>query len=638
MRNKFLSVNWKVIDGAARSKKILRLRQNDDGVYMCPIENCMHVGFKSSRGLRKHIDSQHEWYYYFDSQPALKRDNVFEDPEKVRRKQPTNRVPSFSITEGVGLEFIEWLQQPLGGGKNNKEAIQIATRGMKFLLSVMGGDSGNGSTATEEYIDCCLGSPSCVIQFIKLITTVWGLSSSAALNYVKSMSDLVDFRKSKGISDMVLRSFTVTEVYLRRGRDNLGKKKALEYSRNLDLESLIARDSWSDLEEMERVIPYHLPRFKQVVEKCSSEEPTATINDFAFASRFIVTYLFLRVKCTRPMTFQFMTLDMVKKAKISGYIDQTEFKTSSKYIFDTLVITDEVMSVLDMYIEKIRPQMQPKCDYVVVSNSGRQYNNFTTAMTLLVKEAVGKFINPTRYRQIIETESMSRLSIEEQQIVTKDQRHSSKVAERSYRKQCSRDVATKSKQCIEKLIGDSRDSSATELAGIVDTLTVEDKEIEETNNVINSTSATGVCIEKPCSSTSIEDDSINDIAITKSIAGVTDVDAIKSDETEQLDVSWPAMSEPIITVKKEVDPINGHKGKHAKFTHEEDLELVKGIKKHGKGNWSKMINDPALKYHQRRSRDSLRIRADSSRLKALCEAASKKNATRSREKTIVNKV
>ena len=81
----------------------------------------------------------------------------------------------------------------------------------------------------EEYVDCCLGSPSVVITFMQTINEDWGLTSSAALNYLKSMCDLLDFRKANGVSDAVLRTFTVTEIYLRRGKENLAKKKRMQY-------------------------------------------------------------------------------------------------------------------------------------------------------------------------------------------------------------------------------------------------------------------------------------------------------------------------------------------------------------------------------------------------------------------------
>ena len=117
----------------------------------------------------------------------------------------------------------------------------------------------------------------------------------------------------------------------------------MEYSRNLDLESLIIKDSWCTLEEMERVIPYHAKRYKEVYDKCSDGNAVLTINDLAFASRFVATFLFLRVKCSRPKTFQYLTLTMVNNARTNGgYVDQTEFNTARKYVFDTLILDEEV--------------------------------------------------------------------------------------------------------------------------------------------------------------------------------------------------------------------------------------------------------------------------------------------------------
>ena len=75
-RKKLLNVDWKRIDGAAIKRRILRLKANADGVFICPISTCLHVGFKSDRGLRKHIDTTHPWYYYFNEQPQINRDNV----------------------------------------------------------------------------------------------------------------------------------------------------------------------------------------------------------------------------------------------------------------------------------------------------------------------------------------------------------------------------------------------------------------------------------------------------------------------------------------------------------------------------------------------------------------------------------
>ena len=126
---------------------------------------------------------------------------------------------------------------------------------------------------------------------------------------------MLDFRKASGVADSSLRCFTVSEVYLRRARENLSKKKKLECNRNLDLETLIAKESWATIEDMEKVIPFHVEKFKSVVEKCKDQSSVPNKSELAFSTRFVATFLFLRVKCTRPMTYQFLTVKMLQKAK-----------------------------------------------------------------------------------------------------------------------------------------------------------------------------------------------------------------------------------------------------------------------------------------------------------------------------------
>lgn len=52
----------------------------------------------------------------------------------------------------------------------------------------------------------------------------------------------------------------------------------------------------------------------------------------------------MKVKGSRPMTYQYLTVDMVKTAKENGgFIGQKKFKTGSKYGFDSLILTDASM-------------------------------------------------------------------------------------------------------------------------------------------------------------------------------------------------------------------------------------------------------------------------------------------------------
>ena len=80
-------------------------------------------------------------------------------------------------------------------------------------------------------------------------------------------------------------------------------------------------------------------------------------------------------------------------------------------------------------------------------------------MVMLVHQAIGKNINPTRYRQIIETESSDRLTLDEQRVISEDQKHSSNVAKIYYKKKQSRLVAVEGKKCMDKMTGSSREGN-----------------------------------------------------------------------------------------------------------------------------------------------------------------------------------
>ena len=178
------------------------------------------------------------------------------------------------------------------------------------------------------------------------------------------------------------------------------------------------------------MIPYHLPKYKKVIELCKSESTSSvSCSDLTFATRFIATFLFLRVKGTRPMTYQFLTVHMFEEGKKNnGYIDQRLFKTADRYVFDSIVLDNTCIAILDGYVKYIRPLLQPSCSYLLTNRNGIQFRKLTDSVSILMFEAIGKYVNPTRYRQIIETESFNSLELDECTWISEEQKHSSQVA------------------------------------------------------------------------------------------------------------------------------------------------------------------------------------------------------------------
>ena len=592
-----LCIDWLSLDGARKKKRKLSFEANNDAVYICPIQNCLHIGFKSQRGLRKHVNTKHEWYLYFDKEPTFNRSEAVLQ-KRVKLKASTHKKPAFAIDKGCGRNFVDWLETPCGGGKKTKEAKQIATRAMKYLMFSLG-DCESGVSAQESYIDCCVASPQMLMKFLKCIVEEWGLKSAGALSYLQAVEDLCDYRKCQGLPDSTLRLFSITEVYIRRSKSTLYKKRSVEYARDLTLEKLIARDSWASLEDIEKVIPYHSPKYEYLIKKAGSASTSLTSSEIACATRFIITFLFLRVKCTRPMSLQYLTLDMIELAKENdGFVDQTEFKTNTEYMFDSLKFSPDALDIIDTFITNIRPLCHPKCEYVITTTNGNQYTAFSNAMSLLVHQAINKHITPTRYRQIIESESAERLTPEQQKVITKDQKHSSYVARRSYQKKLSREIASQGAEAMKDLVGEEGDNHTKELASKVRVMV--DKVL------VNKDGVTSTAVsEAHTGSTNIEDTGDSDTVPVSAIV-IDENDITTTTETDHVLPNLNAVDD-IELKKEEVE----EEVKKLLFSETEDSFLRAGVVKYANScrKWSDILKDEEYKFHPTRTRDTIRMRA-----------------------------
>ena len=101
--------------------------------------------------------------------------------------------------------------------------------------------------------------------------TEWKLGNSGQISYMHALIDLMDFRKFQGVSSSVLQNFAVVEMFIKRARRCITKKIRMRFSTELDLETLERKGHWATIKELQQVIPYHLPRYKKVIELCKSE-------------------------------------------------------------------------------------------------------------------------------------------------------------------------------------------------------------------------------------------------------------------------------------------------------------------------------------------------------------------------------
>ena len=563
--SKKCKVNWSDIDGASPKPKRLHLEKDEtDSLYHCPIQECDHDGFQSQRGCRKHVNTKHSWFFYFDEKPnsteitdSLKVASNFslegttQDQTSKTTKHAVKLLPSFSLSCDIGEVFTKWLTGSGGGYKKDRAAQQIVTRCFKFLRFCCEDEE----ELTFDVVDFGLCSPNLLFKFIDYLQDECKLGHGGRLGYIDAISEMIDFRKLHGASEAVFQKFSATELYLKRARKTVAKMMRLQWTQDLDIETLEARGHWATMAELLEVVKFHLPRYENTVKICKSSPAQVNPSDLTFASKFVAMYLFIKVKGSRPMTYQFLTVDMIAAAKEKGgFIDQKAFKTAGKYGFDSLILTDANMQVLNGYISYVRPLLKPRCDFVLVNRNGDQHGKLGEIMSKLVFDAIGKYIHPTRYRQIVETQSLNQLSSEEQRILSEDQKHSSAVAKVHYQKQRSREVALKGHECLQKLQG----SKGSEV----------DEEVHA--RLGDSTSEAGPSVER-----------------VQNISPSPEKDALPK---------------RILRSHKNIRHV-------LKFTKEEDDFLKEGITKHGFGQWTAILRDDDFQFQDGRTADSLKKRA-----------------------------
>ena len=397
------------------------------------------------------MSTKHGWYFYFEEKPNV--DEVFTEKIKSSKRQvirnKTWNIPSFSDKCELAKNFTSWICSAGGGGKDANQAMQICRKIMKFCKFCLE-NMEETFELTLTLMEYCVGSVEFIERFLKFLENDCKLGKPGMISYLQSLSHCLDFLRYRGIRSEKMAIFLTSEVFLSRAKQCLRKKMRVEWNTLLSIEHLESINCWASLTDLQKVIPFHENRYNQVVNLAMINAHIA--HDLSFASSFVVSLLFLNVKGSRPMTFQFLTVKMFHSAMETGMIDQTHFKTEEQYGFDSLVFSDSVLVKLKKYVDHVRPRLNAKCDFLLVCKNGNQLKNLGDIFGRMVYQAIGKYITPTRYRQIIETASVENLNSEEQRLVSLDQKHTSNVAKVHYQKRKSQEVARKASQCMEKLI------------------------------------------------------------------------------------------------------------------------------------------------------------------------------------------
>ena len=545
---------WKNAVGASKKPKRLHLKASADSLFDCPVESCDSLSYKSRRGCRKHVYQRHGWFYYFDERPKIEDvlpEQVIEKSKIKRGKtSQTSEMPSFAKTCTIYRTFRDWLMSPGGSSKSRTQAEQVSTRVVKYFRFCCQ-DVCPTWNIPFSIVDYCVGSVKLVSDFVDYLTKVWNVGYSGIIGYMNALAHLLDFRRMTEEHYTNSQTFMASEIYIQRVKQSLAKKMRSEWNVLLSVEYLTSIKCWATLEDLQNVIPFHGDKFAQIMLNASAVSTIISPHDLSFCTSFITTVLFLMVKASRPMTYQFLTVEMFENIGSNGFIDQTMFKTKERYGFDSLIFSKETIDMIDGYTKCIRPRLKPQCHYLLISKNGTQLSRLGDIFGRLVFQAIGKYVHPTRYRQIVETESAEKLSIEEQSFLSEDQKHTSNVARVHYKKLQSRTIAERGREAMNKLRNEEPSTS----------------KVKEINSMAKHAT---------------NSENIN-VTINETAQQTTDQATIQT-TAKQRKVKIP-------------------------FSKQEDSFLISGIKKHGKRKWTAILNDPEYKFNTSRSTATLLTRA-----------------------------
>ena len=119
---------------------------------------------------------------------------------------------------------------------------------------------------TFGVIDFSLCSPNLLFKFIDYLQDECQLGHGGRLGYIDAISEMIDLTKLHGASEAVLRKFSATELYLKSARKTVAKMMRLQWTQDLDIDTLEARGHWATME----VVKFHLPRYENTVKMCKT--------------------------------------------------------------------------------------------------------------------------------------------------------------------------------------------------------------------------------------------------------------------------------------------------------------------------------------------------------------------------------
>ena len=104
---------------------------------------------------------------------------------------------------------------------------------------------------------------------------------------MNALGHLLDFRITftNSTSENVF-VFLATEIYLQRVKCFLSKKIKLQWNEVLSVDYLDSINCWATLADLQKVIPFHANRYKQIMLNSTTPSSCIAPHDLSFATSF----------------------------------------------------------------------------------------------------------------------------------------------------------------------------------------------------------------------------------------------------------------------------------------------------------------------------------------------------------------
>ena len=242
-------------------------------------------------------------------------------------------------------------------------------------------------------------------------------------------------------------------------------KKAIENggTSGRSVEDLMENNEWAEMSDLKLLLEKGTEKFLNTVktiQECDRVLPTDAISCAAFIAYAIV----VAGTPVRAGTIEALSLDDAVTLAEEGVVTTKTFKTAKTHGVVAIRSPPWLCKVIYKYVAHVRIRLVNGDDPTnsngkfLINSLGRPLQSLGRNVTQFTHKMIGKMLNITRIRQIIETASVKGLGDADQAHISKAMTHSSSVANAYYQKIGAEEAAENAQAAVNQLMGGGIDT------------------------------------------------------------------------------------------------------------------------------------------------------------------------------------